>query len=152
MNPLASYLRLAAALAVFVGGFYLGTLHGGEQAARSKTALQALQAAQAADVAKAVLAERASAAAELARVNGILKEYEDNALHPIDLHIGSRVLVAACPAQRPLPETSPNPGRTQPTAQGAGVDPRLGPALDRVISDCQADARQLSALQAGWPR
>jgi hypothetical protein len=144
-----AYAKLAGILAVVVGLFGLGFHFGGMG---PTAALERLQAAQAADVAKAVLAERASVAAELARVNGILKEYEDNALHPIDLHIGSRVLVAACPAQRPLPETSPNPGRTQPTAQGAGVDPRLGPALDRVISDCQADARQLSALQAGWPR
>ena len=144
-----AYAKLAGILALVIGLFAAGYHFGGMG---PKTQLEALRAAQDADVAKAVLAERASMAAELARVNGILKGYEDEALHPVDLHIGSRVLVAACPAEHPMPEAGGDPGRAQPATQVPGVDPRLGPALDRVIADCQADARQLSALQAAWPR
>ena len=127
----------------------IGYRQGGNSA---RTALEAFQAAQAENTAKAVLAERAAGKAELDRVNTVLARYQNETLHPVDLHIGQRLLVAACPTVGPVPEPHANTGATESAPEIADIDPRLGPAIDRVIADCQADALTLSALQAAWPR
>jgi hypothetical protein len=142
-------LKCGAIAAVLVGlfacGYHMGSANG-------RADVEALRAAQAAAVAKAVLAEKAASDAEHARQAGIIEDYEHALLHPVDLHIGRRLLVAACPGAAAVPETGPNPGSFGDPAAVAGGDPGLGPAIDRVIAACRDDASQLSALIEAWPR
>jgi len=139
-------LAVGLLLAVFAGGLYLGGL-------RSKAALQTFEAGASANTAKAVLAERASAATELARVNGIIARYENDALTPFpDPGVGQRVLERACPASSPVSQTSPNPaGAVNAAPQPAG-DSEADRLLQGLIDACSRDASQLNALIQAWPR
>jgi hypothetical protein len=136
-------------LALIVGTLAFAYHLGGDSA---RTALEGFQAAQAANTAKAVLAERASGAAELARVNAIVKGYEDAALSPVTVGIGRRVLLAACPTSHPVPQTSPVTGGAVPARPVPASAAGLGEALDRYTAACQRDALRLNALQAAWPK
>jgi hypothetical protein len=139
-------LALGLLLAVFAGGLYLGGL-------RSKAALETFEAAQAKNTATAVLAERASAATELARVNAIVARYENEALTPLpDPSTAVRVLERACPAERAVPKTgtdTPGTGNASPQPGGDSEAARL---LQGLIDACARDASQLNALIAAWPR
>ncbi len=138
-------VKLAAIAAVLAFAYRLG-------GNGPRAALAGFQASQAQATAKAVLAERASAAAELARVNGILKEYQDEKLNPIVPGIAVRLLERACPANRSLPEASANPGRARSAAKEPAGDGSVERATQAVFEACAQDAAQLSALQAAWPR
>ena len=142
-------IKLAAAIAAVAAWSWVCYHAGGNS---GRTAVEALRAAQSQAVAKAVLAQRASGEAELERVNAILKGYEDALLHPVDLHIGSRVLIAACGVGSPVPKAAPDPGRTGDPAGITGSDPRLGPAIDRVVQAGKRDASKVTALQQAWPQ
>ena len=134
---------LAAAL--FGSGFYFGGL-------RSKTALEGFQAAQAQLTAKAVLAERTAGATELARVNAILKGYEDEALNPVVVGLAQRVLINACPASSPMSGSGGNPSSAVSAPPQPRGDPEAQRLLQGVFDACEADAAELTALQAAWPR
>lgn len=132
---------LVLVLLLFGGGYRLGGM-------ASKTTLEGFEAAQAENTAKAVLAERASTAAELARVNAILKGYTDAPIDPITVGIATRLLEHACPASGPVPST---------VAVAAGIDrataqPRNAQAVERATQShfdaCAKDAAELAALQA----
>lgn len=144
--PVVEYAKLGGAVLVVVllfgGGYHFGGL-------ASKTALEILRAEQSSNTAKAVLAERASAAVELARVNAILKEYQDAPIDPVTVGIGHRVLYAACPASSPVPKAATDPGRSIITR---AVAPGVESALQGLVDACSRDALRLDALQAAWPR
>jgi hypothetical protein len=131
--------------ALFLWGYHLGGL-------ASKSALEGFEASQAANTAKAVLAERAAGDKELARVNAIVKGYEDAQLSPIDDRIAERVLERACPAVGPVPTAGPHPSGASGPSQEPRSDPEAQRLLQAVFDACEADARELTALQAAWPR
>jgi hypothetical protein len=144
-----TYLKLSA-IAALVAALFFSGYHVGGMA--SKTKLEGFEAAQAADTAKAVMAERASAATELARVNAILKEYQDAPIDPIVPGIAHRVFIYARAADCPVPSAGPHPGGTVTASpQPAGPGP-IEQATQAVFDACEADARELTALQAAWPR
>jgi hypothetical protein len=152
MTPLTPYLvyikvgAVVTLLAVVAGAGY----HFGGMA--SKTKLEGFQQAQSANTAKAVLAERASAAVELARVNAILKEYQDAPIDPATVSLGSRVLEYARVAECPVSSASPHPaGIVSTAAQSSGLGP-IEQATQAVFDACAADAKELAALQSVWPR
>ena len=137
-------------IALIVAGWSWFCFHQGGLSSTGK--LEALQAAQAEGVAKAVLAERAQGAAELARVNAVLKEYENAPIDPIAIGLAQRVYqyarVASCPVSKTSTDT---PGTVQPSPQPP--DPQsVERALDAHIQACSADAAQLNALIEAWPR
>ena len=124
--------------------------HQGGNSARA--ALEGFQAAQAANTAKAVLSERASGAAELARVNTVLKGYQDVPIDPIALSIGSRVFKYAGAASCAVPQAPADPGGTRsPTPLAIGPS-EIERALTALAVACSEDARELAALQAAWPQ
>ena len=147
MNPQSLKLVVAVAILCLTYGvaFHLG-------GNGPRASLAALRAAQSETVARAVLAEKASGDAELGRVNAILRKYENESLNPIDLHISTRLFRAACPTRGPLPQTVSHTAIPSAPTPIASVDSRIGPALDAVISNCQADAKQIIALIEAWPR
>lgn len=134
-----------AALVLLSVGYYVGTL-------RSKTAYEGLQAAQSELTAKAVLAERAAGAAELARVNLILKGYQDAPPDPIAVGLAHRVYVYASAASCTVPSASRDPRAPVSAPAQPGGDAEAQRLLQAVFDACSADARELSALQAAWPR
>lgn len=144
--PIAEYAKLGGALLVVVllfgGGYHFGGL-------ASRAAYEALRAEQSSNTAKAVLAERASAAIELARVNAVLKEYQDAPIDPVTVGIGHRVLYAACPASSPVPKAAADPGGAIITR---AVAPGVESALQGLVDACSRDAVRLNAIQAAWPR
>lgn len=144
-----TYLKFGAIglliLVLFGGGWYCGSR-------ASKTALEGFQAAQSANTAKAVLAERASAATELARVNTILKGYQDAPIDPVALSLGSRVLNYARVADCPVPSPGPAPSGTVSAGPQPGGDGGVEQALTGVLTACAQDASELTALQQAWPR
>lgn len=125
--------------------FWLGGLH-------SKAALEGFQAAQTENTAKAVLAERASTAAELARVNALLKGYQDEALKPVDATIAERVLYHACPAVSAVPSPGAHASGTLSPSPQPRSDPETERLLQAVFTACSADAEELTTLQQAWPR
>lgn len=144
-----TYLKLGGILALvaglFGGGFYLGGL-------RSEAALEAFQSAQSANTAKAVLAERASGAAELARVNLLLKGYQDAPIDPIDVGLAHRVYVYASAADCPVSGAGAHPaGAVSPSPQPSS-DPGFVGLAQSVIDACAQDAAELTAIQQAWPR
>lgn len=148
MTPIL-YAKLGGALALIVGLFMAGYHFGGLS---SKAAIEGFQASQAENTAKAVLAERVSAATELARVNTIIKGYQDAPINPATVSLGSRVLqyarVADCPLSVPSANTA-SPGSASPQPRGDG---RVEQAVTAVFEACAQDAAELTALQAVWPR
>ncbi len=144
-----SYLKWGAILGLAAALFGLGYRFGGSSA---RTALARFQAAQAMNTAKAVLAERAADTAETARVNAILKGYEDAPIDPVALTLGNRVLEYARVADCPVPKAGGNTGGT-PSPSPVAVGPSaVGRALDALTEACAEDAAELTALQAAWPR
>ncbi len=144
-----TYLKVGALAALLAAIFMAGWHLGGDSA---RTALASLQAAQAEDTAKAVLAERASAAAESARLQAILKRYDDAPIDPIALHVGDRVLEYARVAQCPVPKAGADPRGAASAAPVAFGASQVGRALDALTEACAQDAAELTALQAAWPR
>lgn len=149
LTPYLTYIKIGAAVAVLAAvaaaSFHFGGM-------TSKTALADFQAEQSANTAKAVLAERASAAIELARVNAILKGYQNAPIDPIALSIGSRVLEYARIADCPVPAARGNPGAA-PSPSKVPIGPsEVGQALDDLAVACSQDAAELTALQAAWPK
>lgn len=135
---------LVLVLLLFGGGYHLGGM-------ASKTKLEGVEAAQAENTAKAVLAERASAAAELVRVNSLLKGYQDAPPDPAVVSVGSRVLQYARIADCPMPSTGAHPA----AVIGAGALPRSDPEFERLLQAAfdaaDHDAKELTTLQAAWP-
>lgn len=144
-----AYAKLAGILAVVVGLFGLGFHFGGMG---PTAALGRLQAAQSADVAKAVLAERASAAAELARVNGILRGYENAPIDPIVPGIAVRVLRAACPSVSQMPSAGPNASGIDAPSGIPGSDPEIERLSQDAYTAGAKDAARLELCKAAWPR
>lgn len=148
-QPMITYLKLGGILAaialIFVIGFHFGGMG-------PKTKLEGFQAAQAENTAKAVLAERASAATELARVNTILKGYQDEILKPVDSTIAERVLYRACPAGSPVPSAGSHAGGTVSASPQPRGDPESQRLLQTVFDACTHDANQLTAIQQAWPK
>ncbi len=143
-----TYLKVGAIAALVAAIFMAGWHLGGDSA---RTALAGFQAAQAEDTAKAVLAERASAAAESARLQTILKGYEDAPIDPVALTLGSRVLQYARVADCPVPKAGADPrGARSPAPLPVGPS-GVGRALDALTEACAQDAAELTALQAAWP-
>jgi hypothetical protein len=139
------YLKVGIAAALCALFFWLGGLH-------SKTELEGFQAAQSANTARAVLAERASSAAELARVNLLLKGYQDAPPDPIVVSIGSRVLQYARIADCPVPTSGANPAATLGAAPVPRSDPEFERLLQTAFNACAHDAEELTTLQKVWPR
>lgn len=143
------YAKLGALIAaialIFWAGWHLGS-------SNAKTALAGFKAAQAENTAKAVLAERASAAAELARVNTILKGYEDAPINPIDAGLAHRVYVYAHTADCAVPTAGANTPAAGSTSPQPSRDPSFVGLAQRVIDACAQDAAELTALQQAWPR
>jgi hypothetical protein len=136
---------LAAVALLFGAGFYFGGL-------RSKTALEGFQAAQAQNVATAVLAERNSTAAELARMNAIVKGYQDAPPDPIVATAAQRVFVYARGAANcSVPGPAPMAGGAPPAAPVASGPDRVEQALGAYIGACASDAKRLAAVQALAP-
>jgi hypothetical protein len=151
MTALGGYVRLAAALAVFVLGFYFGSLHGAKDAAQSKTAYEALQAAQASNVAKAVLAERASSQAESARINTLLEAYQNAPPDPVVSSVAYRLLERTCPAVGAVPT---NPGPASGTRPASGIprgDPEIEQLTQAALAAAGRDARRLNLCRDAWP-
>lgn len=151
---LGFYLALAAGL---IGlGYHFGALKGAAQADSARTALEGFQAAQAQNTAKAVLAERAAGQAELVRVNGILKGYEDAPINPVDLSLSGRLFkytdATAHAADCPVPKAGPDPAAARDPATKPASDGAVRQATAAVFKACALDAAELSALQAAWPR
>lgn len=135
---------LLAVVLLFAGGWYFRGL-------KAQAAAEAVSEAQSAAVAKAVLAERASGAAELTRVNTILKGYQDAPIDPVVPGIAGRLYkyeISSCA----VPSTSPNPSG----AVSPGPVPRGDPELERLSQaafDAGAhDAKELTALQQVWSK
>lgn len=135
---------LVLVLLLFGGGYRLGGM-------ASKTTLEGFEAAQAENTAKAVLAERASTAAELARVNAILKGYTDAPIDPVSVGLAHRVYVYAHAADCPVSGASPNPAATGSASPQPRGDPSFVGLAQRVIDACSQDAAELTALQEAWP-
>lgn len=149
IEPYLIYIKIGIAVAV-IGVVSAASFHFGGMA--SKTALEGFQAEQSANTAKAVLAERAAGAAELARVNAILKGYQDAPIDPIVLSTGNRVLEYARVADCPMPSASGNPGGTASAGKVPIGPSQVGQALTDLAVACSQDAAELTALQAAWPK
>ncbi len=149
MNPYAIYIEVGAAVVLLAVAVLVGYHFGGMG---PKAQLEALKAAQAELTATAVLAERASAEAEVVRVNAILKEYQDAALNPIVPGIAVRLLERACPTSGPLPADSGHPGTPSSSSPQPGSDPGAQRLLQVLVEACAQDADELTALQQAWPR
>ena len=135
-------IKLALIAAALLLAYHLG----GDA---SKTALEGFQAAQAENTAKAVLAERASGAVELARVNAILKGYQDAPIDPIVPGIAHRVFIYARAANCAVPSAGGNPGGVvSASPKSTGFED----ALQDYIDACSRDAQRLDALIAAWPK
>lgn len=147
--PYLTYVKIGAVLAL-LGAVAAGGYHFGGMA--SKTALEGFQAEQSANTAKAVLAERAAGAAELARVNAILKGYQDASIDPIALSVGSRVLEYARVADCPVPGAGGHPSGTPSASPVTSSASEVGQALTDLAVACSQDAAELTALQAAWPK
>lgn len=143
------YAKLGAGaliIAVLFGaGWHFGAM-------ASKTQYEALRAEQSELTAKAVLAERASAAAESARVNAVLKEYQDAPIDPVVAGTAHRVFIYANSPSCPVPEARTDPARVVGTAAQPVGPSRVERSLGDYIAACDADARQLAALIEAWPR
>lgn len=132
-------------LALFVGGWYCGSRS-------SKTALEGFQAAQSANTAKAVLAERASAAVELARVNTILKGYDNAPIDPVVPGIAHRVFVYANATGCAVPSPGANPGGAIAASTIPAGDPEFERLSQAAFDAAAHDAKELIALQQAWPK
>lgn len=144
-----TYLKLGGILAAIALIFVIGFRFGGMG---PKAKLEGFQATQAENTAKAVLAERASAATELARVNTILRGYQDAPIDPISTGLAHRVFVYANAAGCSVSKTGANPA----AVGGAGPVPHGDPELERLSQAAfdagTHDAKELTALQAAYPR
>lgn len=149
LTPYLTYIKIGAAVVV-LGVVSGASFHFGGMA--SKTALEGFKAEQSANTAKAVLAERASAAAELSRVNAILKGYQDAPIDPIALSVGSRVLEYARIADCPVPAARSDSGGVASTGKVPIGPSEVGQALTDLAVACSQDAAELTALQAAWPK
>lgn len=138
-------IKLALIAAALLLAYHLG----GDSA---RTALEGFQAAQAENTAKAVLAERASGAAELARVNAILKGYQDAPIDPIVPGIAHRVFLYASAASCAVSSTPSAPGGVVTSRPVPASDSGLEQATQAVFDACERDALRLNALQAAWPQ
>lgn len=147
--PYLRYIKIGAFVALLAAVAAVAYHFGGMSA---ETALADFREAQSANTAKAVLAERASAAAELARVNAILKGYQDAPIDPIALSVGSRVLEYARVAACPVPAAGINPGATPSPSPVPISSSEVGQALTDLAVACSQDAEQLNALIAAWPK
>jgi hypothetical protein len=160
LTPYLAYIKIGAAAVLLAiaagGGFHFGGLSGSVKAADAQTALEGLEAAQAENTAKAVLAERASAAAESARVNTKLKEFEDAPIDPVVTGLAARLYAYAAsatdPAVGPVPTSSGSAGAT---VKACGV-PRRDPEAERLSQDAfdagGRDAERLNLCRDVWPR
>lgn len=148
MTPLL-YAKLGAAVLVVVLLFGAGYRVGG---LASKAALEALRAEQSSNTAKAVLAERASAAVELARVNARLKEFEDAPIDPVVTGIASRLYAYTGATECAVRGTGVTTGGTIPAS---GI-PRGDPEAKRLSQDAfdagSRDAKRLNLCRTVWPR
>lgn len=124
--------------------------HLGGDGPRAK--LETVLATQSENTAKAVLAERASAAVELSRVNSVLKGYTDAPIDPAVISVGSRVLKYARIADCPLSAGSAAPAATISAGQVPRSDPEFERLLQAAFDAADADAKELTALQQAWPR
>ena len=142
---------IAAALALLGIGFYFGGLRGNEKADAAQTALEGFQAAQSANTAKAVLAERASSAAELDRVNTKLKEFENAPPDPIIPGIVRRVFLYANAAGCPVSSSGAAPGGTLAASGIPGGDPTLERLSQEAADAAGRDAARLNLCRNVWP-
>lgn len=149
MTPIA-YAKLGAVLLavvlLFGGGWYFRGL-------KCEAAAATVSQAQSAAVATAVLAERASTAAELVRVNTVLKGYQENAaLNPVDVGLAHRVYVYAHATECSMPAAGAHPAATGSASQEPRGDPGFVGLAQAAIDACAQDAAELTALQQAWPR
>lgn len=144
MNPLTIKLAVGAVLlaAIFGLGWHLGGLKGQADLAR-------LERDQAQTTATAVLNERASALAELTRLQKVVAGYENAPIDPISVGIGHRVFLYAGAAGCPVPQAAPHPdGALAARPKPSGFED----ALQGFVDACSRDARRLDALIEAWPR
>ena len=145
--PILTGIRVAIAVAVLWFAYHLGGLSGKAQVAQ-------LQAAQSAALSKALQAQAATTAAETARLQGAVSQYEQQLQtpNPIDAGLAHRVYVYATANCPTVPKTASAAGgavNAPPESAGPSEFERLAQA---VIDACSADAAQLNALIEAWPR
>jgi hypothetical protein len=141
------YIELGVAALCLVLAAGTGFRFGG---LASKTALEGLRADQAQLTATAVLAERASEKAESDRLTKVISDYEKTPIDPIAIGVARRVFIYANAPGCPVSKAGPDPDGTVSAAPVAIGPSSIEQRLDDYVQACDADAKELAAIQAAW--